>query len=364
MEEKREYFWFVQYLRGGAALLVIWSHLAGWWLERYCPGSTLMKLWKDCLAEPLYIYQNGGHLGVLLLFLISGFLTAHSIRNEKRSTFLSKRIIRIVPTYVIAMFVTAILTGASIKLGIDIPLGTNSIKGKDFVLSFFLLNYIFDTPSVLGVTWTLIIEIAFYLLIVILLPLMKEKPFKGMLCCVMVVSLFIFLAPLSAINLRIANHVVYILYILIGYAFYAGIKKSITMGQCIVAVSTCAILYVIYYEYLYNGVLFSTKLPVIYTCIMAIIIFGGAMCLVEKPSKLMDFFGNISYPLYLFHLPVGCFILNICHKYSIPYGYSLPLAFAICFLISFFAWKYVEKPLQKKSKDWIKKIHDRLDNKN
>lgn len=74
----RERFAFIHGLRGIAALLVVWSHLSGFWLLEHGKTSALQDLWYQFVARPFTLYQNGGHLGVVLFFLISGYIITHA----------------------------------------------------------------------------------------------------------------------------------------------------------------------------------------------------------------------------------------------------------------------------------------------
>lgn len=74
MTEKKEFFQFISLLRGFAALLVVWSHLVGWWLNANKLESPYQYYWENTIVKPFHLYQNGGHLGVVLFFLISGYI--------------------------------------------------------------------------------------------------------------------------------------------------------------------------------------------------------------------------------------------------------------------------------------------------
>src|SRR3954471_7664690 len=79
---------FVHALRGIATLLVLWAHLSGWWLTEAARSSPLLVYWIDLVCRPLHLHQNGGHLGVLVFFLVSGFIITHVSLRESRAEFL------------------------------------------------------------------------------------------------------------------------------------------------------------------------------------------------------------------------------------------------------------------------------------
>lgn len=138
----------VQYLRGLAALMVVFTHTGG--------TATIPKYFgKDLFAA---VYQ-GGAVGVHLFFVISGFIVAYvslSTNTLARAltpkTFFRRRFIRIVPF----MWICVVGHGTLMFLGRD----TASFPVAAYIRSLFL----FPVGEVLpNVTWTLRHEMAFYL---------------------------------------------------------------------------------------------------------------------------------------------------------------------------------------------------------
>jgi hypothetical protein len=75
--------------------------------------------------------------------------------------------------------------------------------------------------------------------------------------------------------------------------------------------------------------------------------------LIEFKSHITDFFGKISYSLYLIHIPIGSRLLNLLGRYvNEPYQVWLAIIFALSCTI-FSAWLFyrlIEKPFQLMSK--------------
>ncbi|EBA6038906.1 hypothetical protein BVJ30_23220, partial [Salmonella enterica] len=107
-------FLFAHYLRGGAALCVLFSHYtASFFISNDFISSLLHIPKAQNLSFPKIILdfipvEFPGFLsilGVAIFFLISGFLIPISIEKYTVTTFLKKRFFRLYPTYFIVCIV-------------------------------------------------------------------------------------------------------------------------------------------------------------------------------------------------------------------------------------------------------------------
>jgi peptidoglycan/LPS O-acetylase OafA/YrhL len=128
----------IQYLRGAAALFVLFYH-ASIYLKRLRGDASFLTLFDG----------RFGLFGVAIFFAISGTLMAKLVRSTEPYRFLAHRIVRIFATYlaVVALYyAVAPLIGA--RIGVDalsiplVPVGPASYA--------------------LGVEWTLVFETTFY----------------------------------------------------------------------------------------------------------------------------------------------------------------------------------------------------------
>jgi peptidoglycan/LPS O-acetylase OafA/YrhL len=142
-------------LRGIAALLVVWMHVG----EFFAGIGPIDGKWIAELAKSVDV----GRVGVVAFFLVSGFVIPYSIRADRPApvgTFLIKRFFRIFPAY-----------------WLSIPLGAltswwiwgRAFSGRDFALNFTLLHDLFGAKPAEGLYWTLLVEVVFYALCVVLL---------------------------------------------------------------------------------------------------------------------------------------------------------------------------------------------------
>jgi len=103
-----------------------------------------------------------GFLGVSLFFLISGFVITLSARGRTARQFAVGRFLRLYPAFWIAVAFTATIT-------VLIGAPKFHVSAKEFVLNLTMFPGMLGVPLVDGVYWTLLCEIEFYLLVMVVL---------------------------------------------------------------------------------------------------------------------------------------------------------------------------------------------------
>jgi exopolysaccharide production protein ExoZ len=135
----------IQCLRGLAALFVVLYH-ASFYYGQHFGGFGWQTNFLGGFAS----------IGVAVFFAISGLLMANLIHRSDPWQFLAHRIIRIYPTYLLAI---------AVWLSIDAFLGIHSIG---FHLFSLLLVPAGQRDYYLGIEWTLVFECAYYFLLFLL----------------------------------------------------------------------------------------------------------------------------------------------------------------------------------------------------
>lgn len=138
-------------LRAIAALLVVWMHVS----ERFynLGPQVAQSRWVYDLALKLDV----GRLGVVLFFAISGFVVPFSIRTGSPAPvreFLLRRAFRILPAYWLSIPIGAFTTAT--LWGVQFPLWA-------MVVNMTLLQYWLGVRPAMGLYWTLVLEMLFYL---------------------------------------------------------------------------------------------------------------------------------------------------------------------------------------------------------
>jgi len=103
--QPKEQFNFISILRAVAALLVVWDHLAGFGTDQNKVNWEPLNLMRSYINTPLGIIQDFGFLGVVLFFVISGFIITHVAQRESRLEFAIKRVFRIYPPFILSIII-------------------------------------------------------------------------------------------------------------------------------------------------------------------------------------------------------------------------------------------------------------------
>ncbi|HIP32687.1 MAG TPA: acyltransferase [Crocinitomicaceae bacterium] len=328
-------------LRGIAALLVVFFHYT---IHR--EESTLgFKL---------------GTTGVDLFFIISGFVILMSLSRIKSAKhFVFNRLVRLYPAYWAAVTITFLVSNY-IDFGVnsDIYLQKNFI---DYFINLTMFQMYFEVGDIDGPYWTLVLEMLFYILMLILLLTRQLKNIQlyGFLLIIGTVALnlgirnsnliqviFFYLPVLQFIPLFFAGTLFYQLYtkqgkqkriyFLIGVTFLVQLFLFKTTGR----------------SFLFISQLEYTAMISIYYLLFFLFIHGKLKFIV---NRLTLFLGGISYSLYLIHQMIS---IKIVIPYLIlNYGFSfwtaslcfaLPLSIILAYLITSLVEKPIGKYLKKK----------------
>jgi len=353
-------------LRGVAALLVVWSHLSGFWLLTNHQTSVVQNLWQGWVVTPFHVYQNGGHLGVVLFFLISGYVITLASLRESRIQFAVKRVMRIVPALVVALAVSALLLVLARVTSTDL-IGVNGGSPLHWIESIFLLDGFFSGGFVIDVTWTLVVEVVFYLLTFLFLVQSKVSPLKAtwMMAGIWVV--------LSVVSLNVpfistggnAWAAFYVAFLLVGRLIFLARQEIVSWVDAVILSSAVLTLYLLFVERSQPGFLLAPGgwkgIEPVVTYVVALLVFLALLR--WNPVRLLQpfrFFGDISYSLYLLHLPVGITVLNLLFLMNVPNDISVAIAIAVAIGAAYLSFRFVERP----SQNWARAILSRVGHRN
>lgn len=143
---------FIEVARSIAPLLVLWVHLGA----NFGYATPVYAF----ITNELHLIQGAAHVGVLIFFLVSGFIISHVSMTETRSEFAVKRLFRIMPMLFVGVALAYATSVTLQALGLP-PIG-NAVSPFHALLSALLLDWVLSTPFTLSITWTLLTEMSFY----------------------------------------------------------------------------------------------------------------------------------------------------------------------------------------------------------
>ncbi|TVT28952.1 acyltransferase [Salinicoccus cyprini] len=322
---QRKRFTELDSMRGLAALIVVFYHYTVYYDEKF--GH---EQWGQI---DLFTF---GHYGVQLFFIISGFVIYMSLMKVKSvSDFAIKRSIRLYPAYMFSVALTFLI----VSLASAESLRTTFPEAM--VNLTMLQDFIPTVKNVDGVYWTLRVEMTFYVIMAILLSMGLAK--KTM-------SIAIIWLAASAV-IQLANTVLatdmtafiekysmsnYSQMFIIGMMFY-GIWQNGNHKKYFYMIGLA-----IGYDFIFEGVtngLFS----ILFVILFQLILMNRMQWL---NSRILLFFGAISYPLYLVHQNIGYVIIYKMESAGFLNISYILVPFLASVLIAYGIHQYIEKPSQ------------------
>ncbi len=353
-------FEFIVILRAVAALMVVYSHLIGPFGGRaLVPFSTLIGFIKGYISTPLAFINDTGALGVCIFFLISGFIITHTAQRENRPTFAIKRALRIYPPFFLSIALIFVVAGLTANNPYAAPMNHNPpFTPLQTLLSLPMLNYLFtNVYEVNPVAWTLLIEVLFYVICVLTLPLIKARSRLAVLvnlgCCALIIASS---QRLGITVVHLSFFLMFVPYLVVGQAIYYLWSGRIDWRSFGALAILCYVVN-LYGLQSINRTFYVVTNSYPISMIYALAIFGGALILTDrlKPSRVVRFFSTISYSLYLNHRMIGTLILLLLMP-RIGYTFALPFALAGGIGVAYLSWRFVEKPSQGAARELIRRL--------
>jgi len=340
-------FGFVDDLRGIAAIIVVLSHMV--WL----------------LPEPLPRLEIG-RVGVEIFFVLSGFVMAYTLERERvtgrfAAKFMLRRSIRLDPPYwtviVVELIVVAVLFGQSLP------------SLRVLALNVLYLQDLAGAHGIVGVAWTLCLELQFYLVFVLLLWVVQRLPMSKWGARVLI------FAPPAVLSACVShligkNDVIDELGGLGGlfigpwYLFFLGVLvKWVLFDRLDWWIAAALPVFVVGLIVVQGEPLVPYDNYVAVAGVAAAVVlvtvgwtarFGGGLGMAP-----IAYLGKISYSLYLIHYTIGTnFILKVHERFGPGYEYQIPaavVAIAVSLGAAHLLYVAVEAPsvqLAARAKNW------------
>ncbi len=363
---------FLDGARGIAALLVLFSHIYLGLFNSYpILSATIIA---------------AGHSGVELFFILSGFLIGGQfwkniieMRNFNFQNYFVRRALRVLPLFYIsfaAFFIAYFFL--------------NHREPNFSIVPFYLLqlhNFFSDVNIINPPTWTFAVEIHFYLFIALFFYVLRNKSVRvhliGILLLFVCVAMYRYYAFEKVFNGGDYRNLVYansfarmdhfFMGVLLAFLYFKAdcidsLKKwgggilallSFVLGIIIHSV-------LIYFEYSYRNIIssdsiyFSVNIVGPLTALAwSFIVLSGILQFKPLTSVLslrpLRYFGDISYSLYLLHLPIFSYLFK---PLFVEFVSTNMFFCAICFIpiiigICALSYNYIEKPFLRVRGEYI-----------
>jgi peptidoglycan/LPS O-acetylase OafA/YrhL len=291
----------VNLVRTIGVLAVLYTHISYYFIDGMGTGWWLIDVVYQVFVRGLELNQHLTFFGVVLFMMLTGALITGSAIKHRPGVFLFHRIGRLVPMLWVAVAAAIIL----VRLHVNGMFSGGPGIGNVEAAWSFVLGGFFHKPefAVLGVTWTLVVQLAFYMLCVACRPVLRTKPglvpIIGSALCAAAV-LYIHFAP-SADTIQIAGKVAATLpAALVGQVFYLGWAKLVSWRWVVAGLSApLAVVTLASTLHAYWG---GTN-HYLWTAIVGAVI---VLALARRDnrvtrSKFVYWVGTRSYPIYLVH---------------------------------------------------------------
>lgn len=319
----------IQQLRAVAILLVFFYH----------SYVVIKKYYHVNQENALYYFSHSGMIGVILFFVISGFIMAYILdRGEKN--FLLKRFFRIYPVYffavVLVVFLKVFFFGA--------------IKENYLPYAMTLLPLEIMKPTLLvmpsyplGIEWTLIFEIFFYMTISIFNDNKRKKYlllYSASWLMIILIEYFRSNTPLSTrVDYKEIFFSLYNIPFILGiltYSIYLKIEKY--RKTVYTAFYYMFFLIFVYLSNLYINYEQSQFFRVIVISLSGLLLIILSLLTKNEDNMFLDKIliniGNYSFGIYLLHLAILDIMFSIFYnKLHISISFAI-IILSIAFLLS------------------------------
>lgn len=375
----------VHALTGMRGFAAFWVFIYHFWALRIGDSVTVSVLGRTIDISACFTF---GWLGVTIFFVLSAFLLAQpfilkasedrgrvSVEKINLVAYFSRRIARVFPAYYVQLLVLSLLA-YFFHVG-KYPQDLASWLAH-LTMTFFSPPFFID--GINGVWWTLPIEFSFYIALPLFVTLFK--PNRGILIlavCLGVMIVYRYLTyrmylgtdvPLySRINLLPGSMDAFGIGMFGAYAaFY--LKNKVTSHRANLATlvmlflfGVCMVVLHKFWMYYWSGGWMSYTFSVAFSAAIALGAFGAqcgsSLANFLFGNRVLRFLGNVSYSLYLWHVPVITWLAAIPMLQQVPHKnlVLLILCTVVLLVLSWLSWRFIELP----AINWCKRITSKRD---
>ncbi|GAA0224269.1 hypothetical protein GCM10010492_23040 [Saccharothrix mutabilis subsp. mutabilis] len=188
---KGDYLHGLDLLRVFASCAVVLTHLFAWFAihgQGFKPA-----VWVDeTVVAALHVNRGVAFLGVATFLVVSGVVVTHVAARESPTEFLRRRVVRLLPL----LWVATVMAWVLINMGFRVSGANDPALGVGDLLRGLVLGNFFQRPQIglVGVTWTLLVQIGFYAYVAATIPVLRRKPWIPPLAAAVLVLVVVLVA--------------------------------------------------------------------------------------------------------------------------------------------------------------------------
>jgi peptidoglycan/LPS O-acetylase OafA/YrhL len=325
---------FLDYLRALAAWLVVWDHLANSLLHDHGRLFHPAEILRNSVLKPLGIIQDFGWFGVAVFFLISGFIISDRARVETLGKFVVRRLLRIYPMLAVAVALGSIFLATK-----------DQVTVRSVLLNLTLANYlIFPQVVLVGVAWTLIIEVIFYAMTAAT-QFAKDSPHRIALNLAFI-ALVLWQARAFGPQFSLfAVAVSYLPILTMGQTVYWWLARRRLSAPWGLAYLMAGYLVFLWGIRLIQPGFLAPDNSYLVSLAYALLLFIALMHMRLPERPIVRFLSDTSYSMYLLHGIIGWMVLRALMAHG-PIVVAIAAAAAASLGASYVTYRLVEKPSQ------------------
>ncbi|MGQ5635484.1 MULTISPECIES: acyltransferase family protein [unclassified Streptomyces] len=329
-----------------AALMVCLYHYTG-------RGGTVSASWHTNPAHVFPVLSRAavyGNLGVQFFFVISGFVICMSSWGRTLGDFFRSRVARLYPAYWVALL---LVTAASLAL----PAVVRPVRLDEFLVNLTMLQQPMGATRVLGVCWTLWVEVRFYVLFALLVVL-RGVTYRR-------VVLFAAVWTTAAVLCRSSGDALVNQVVMPEYApfFVGGLALYLIhrFGGDLLAWGIVAMSWLLAQSAATQGLWGPHPHRDPYVVVLVVTAAFAAVAAVAvgwtrwASWPWLVTAGALTYPFYLVHEHLGWFVIRVLHRgLGLPAWPTLAVTVAGMLLLAWLIHRFVERPLGPRLKRALK----------
>ncbi|TXG92384.1 acyltransferase [Rhodococcus rhodnii] len=337
-------------LRFVAVLAVVYSHISFYLVDDLGTGWWGIDVVYEVLVHHGGLNQHLSFVGVAIFMMLTGALVTRSAIRTSPGRFLLARAARLLPAFWVAILAAILLVRAGIN---GMFSGQDGITGSEAALSFVLGGFFLKPEvAVLGVTWTLAVQITFYLLCIAGRPVLRSAPvalpIAGAALCSLVIFYNLYVPqPFSVPMLsKIAATLPVVFLGQIVYLAWAGLARKRWLGVAVLAqlgVVAIASDYRVYWA----GERYAWTIAVVAAVVVLLARYDGPLARLS----FVRWTATRSYTIYLVHTLVLYRVYENAVDVVGPTGAIVAFVVATC-VVAEALYRFVEVPAARRILSW------------